>query len=215
MVEQQKTLGPRTVNWVRMGFNRYTHQVLQENRATDAGALWGVPWLAVPTPDLGYPAVAVSGLSPVGDLTQLPISRHDNVWQLADGLELVRGGHGIKIGGEFQYTRLDAILDYYTRGSLSFLGAISGTGIGDLLLGFPSVALQSQSDNPQKLRTSAYAAYAQDDWKIGRRLTLNLGLRYEYGTPPVDPANRMAILNLATAQIVQVGANGTSRSGRP
>ena len=135
---------------------------------------------------LGYPAITVTGLSTVGDATAPPLSQHSNTWQIIDGIEMVRGSHGIKIGGEIRDTRLNAILDYYTRGSLSFLGAISGSGISDLLLGFPTFGLQSQSDNPQALRTTAYSAYVQDDWKIARRLTLNLGLRYEYNTPPVD-----------------------------
>ena len=213
MTEYQRVLGPRTVNSLRFGFNRYFHQVLQQNHATDVGSLWGVPWLAVPPQDLGFPGLTVTGLSHIGDLTQLPLSRHSNTWQMADGLELVRGAHGLKVGGEVRYTQLNAILDYYTRGALSFLGAISGSGIGDLLLGFPTFGLQSQSDNPQTLRTTAYNAYVQDDWKIARRLTLNLGLRYEYDTPPVDPANRMAILDIETSQIVRVGTNGVPRSG--
>ena len=213
MAQYQRVLGPRTVNSVRLGFNRYFHQVLQQNHATDVGSLWGVPWLSVPPQDLGFPGLTVAGLSHIGDLTQLPLSRHSNTWQIADGLELVRGAHGLKIGGEVRYTQLNAILDYYTRGALSFLGAISGSGIGDLLLGFPTFGLQAQSDNPQTLRTTAYNGYVQDDWKIARRLTLNLGLRYEYDTPPVDPTNRMAILDLETSQIVRVGTNGVSRSG--
>jgi hypothetical protein len=149
----------------------------------------------------------------LGDLTQLPLSRHNNTWQVGDGLELIRGSHALKIGGEVRYTQLNAILDYYTRGSLSFLGVISGSGISDFLLGFPTFGLQAQSDNPQTLRSTAYSAYVQDDWKIARRLTLNLGLRYEYDTPAVDPTNRMSILDLATSQIVRVGTAGISRSG--
>src|SRR5439155_10565569 len=168
---------------------------------------------AVPPKDLGFPGITVAGLSHIGDLTQLPLSRHSNTWQIGDGLELIRGSHGLKIGGEVRYTQLNAILDYYTRGSLSFLGVISGSGVSDFLLGFPTFGLQSQSDNPQTLRSTAYNAYVQDDWKIARRLTLNLGLRYEYDTPAVDPANRMSLLDLATRQIVRVGTAGVSRSG--
>jgi hypothetical protein len=213
MAHYQRVLGPRTVNSLRFGFNRYFHQVLQQNHTTDAGALWGVGWLSVPPKDLGFPGITVAGLSHLGDLTQLPLSRHSNTWQIGDGLELIRGAHSLKIGGEVRYTQLNAILDYYTRGSLSFLGVISGSGISDFLLGFPTFGLQAQSDNPQTLRSTAYDAYVQDDWKIARRLTLNLGLRYEYDTPAVDPTNRMTILDRATSQIVRVGSGGISRSG--
>jgi hypothetical protein len=213
MTQYQHLFGPRAVNSLRLGFNRYFHQVLQQNHTTDVDSRWGVAWLAVRPQDLGFPGLTVAGLSHIGDLTQLPLSRRSNTWQMADGLDLVRGAHGLKIGADIRYTQLSAILDYYTRGALSFLGAISGSGMGDLLLGFPTFGLQSQSDNPQTLRTTAYDAYLQDDWKIARRLTLNLGVRYEYDAPPVDPTNRMSILDLETHQIVRVGTGGVPRSG--
>jgi hypothetical protein len=117
--------------------------VLQQNHTTDAGALWGVGWLSVPPKDLGFP-VLPSPDCRTGDLTQLPLSRHSNTWQVGDGLELIRAATPeSRWRSPLHATERDP--DYYTRGSLSFLGVISGSGISDFLLGFPTFGLQSQS----------------------------------------------------------------------
>ena len=56
--------------------------------------------------------------------------------------------------------------------------------MSDLLLGYPSFTLQSKSDNTLRLRTDGVRpAYAQDDWKLGPDVTVNLGVRYKYNTP--------------------------------
>ncbi|MEO7650590.1 MAG: TonB-dependent receptor, partial [Bryobacteraceae bacterium] len=68
-------------------------------------------------------------------------------------------------------------------------------------------------DNRQAMRSTYSGGYVQDDWKIRRNLTLNLGLRYEYQTPFTDPSDRMSILDLKTLRIVNVGTGGVSRSG--
>src|SRR5262249_41313836 len=124
-----------------------------------------------------------------------------------------RGAHNIKSGAEVRRIQHNGILDLLSRGSMSFSGDISGSGISDLLLGYPVLTLQSQSNNPQTQRLTSMGAFAQDDWKVNRRLTLNLGLRYEYNSPPVDPNNRMTAFNLATGKLAQVGTEGLSRSG--
>ena len=123
------------------------------------------------------------------------------------------GNHGVQVGGELRRIELNGIVDIYARGAISFLGALTGSGLGDLLLGLPTFTLDSQLTAPQTLRTFASDFFIQDDWKVRPNLTFNLGMRYEYNTPPTDPTNRMDVLNLGTGQLNQVGTDGISRSG--
>ncbi|MGH9660864.1 MAG: TonB-dependent receptor domain-containing protein, partial [Bryobacteraceae bacterium] len=213
MVHHTRALGARTLHSLRIGFSRGFRGVRPENHRVDVGRLWGVDWLDVRPRDFGYPLVNVAGYSAAGDAAQLPLERTVNTGQIVESLSLVRGRHAVKLGGEVRHQRLAGFLDYFARGSLSFSGALSNTGLSDLLLGFPSFGLQATFDNRQALRATAYSLYAQDDWKIRPNLTVNLGLRYEYNTPPVDPSDRMAALVPSTGRIVNVGTGGVSRSG--
>ena len=212
MAQHTRVFSPNLISTLRLGFTRSYRSVLTESNQVDVGKLWGVNWLNVKPRDFGYPAVNVAGYSAAGDANVLPLYRHTNTYQISEGVDWLLGKHHLRMGLDLREWQANAILDYYSRGSLSFSGAISGTGISDLLLGFPSFALQAQSDNPQTLRATYTAPYLQDDWKLSRRLTLSLGLRYEYASPPKDPYDRMAALNPATGKISRVGTNGLPRT---
>jgi len=213
MLQYQRVLGDRTVSTTRFGFNSYARDILPENYGTDVGALWGVNWLEVPERDYAYPTMTVAGFSKVGDTGTLPIQRKTTTYQFGQTITLDRGQHMWRFGGEIRHQRLDGNLDILARGSLTFSGLLSGSGMSDLLLGFPSFTLQSKSDNTLRLRTTAYTAYAQDDWKISPDITFNLGLRYEYNTPAVDPTNHMSSFDAGTGTVIPVGTNGMSASG--
>ncbi len=213
MIHDTHTFGARTVNSLLLGFNRALRTVLQQNYQTDVNKLWGVNYLPVRSVDFGYPAIDVTGFPQVGDLTSLPIDRAENTYQLTDVVSLVRGRHGIKVGAELRKLEHNGILDIYARGQMSFTGALTGSGIGDLLMGLPTLGIQSQFNNQQTLRTFSSNFFVQDDWKLRPNFTLNLGLRYEFNAPPTDPTNRMSVFDLATQQVYPVGSNGLSRSG--
>lgn len=213
MIQYQRILGPKTVNSLQLGFNRFSREILQENHSTNVGQLWGVDWLELPARGYGYPAINIAGFSKLGDATGLPILRHANTYQVSDTLSLSRGKHLFHLGGEIRRLQVNSILDLLTRGSLSLSGVISGSGISDLLLGYPSFGMQSRADNPITMRSTAYNVFLQDEWKILPNITLNLGLRYEYNTPPLDPTDRMSTFDLQTGSITRVGTNGVSRSG--
>ncbi|MCC6537408.1 MAG: TonB-dependent receptor, partial [Bryobacterales bacterium] len=211
--QHQRTWGAATVQTTRFAYQRSFRNSRSINHQTNVGQLWGVNWLNVPARAFGFPSIKVTGYSQVGDADSLPLERRTGVWQLHEALLLQRGAHNVRIGGEWRRIATDGYLDYFGRGSMTFSGALAGASVADVLLGLPTFGLQSQYDNRQSLRTSAYNAFAQDDWRIAPRVNLSLGVRYEFNSPPVDPADRMYIYDPARDALTQVGTGGFSRSG--
>ena len=213
MIHYQQTFGARAVNSLIVGFSREIRQILVQNNQVNVNSLWGVNYLPTVPRDFGYPGISITDYSRVGDVASLPIDRHDNTYQLVDNFSLIRGAHSLKAGVEARILQLNAYIEIYSRGQINFTGALTGAGIGDLLVGLPTLGIQSQYTGPQTLRGKSWSGYFQDDWKVTRNLTLNLGLRYEYDTPPTDPTNRMATFDFKDGITEPVGTNGLSRSG--
>ena len=212
-LQHQRVWSPNTIQTTRFAFTRSFRQARQQNYTTSVGALWGVDWLNVQPRDYGYPSVRVAGFSQVGDLDQTPIQRSTDTWQIHEQVLLERGAHSLRAGGEIRKLAMDGFLDYYSRGSVTFSGALTGSGMGDLLLGLPSFAIQSQFDNRQSLRTTAYNLFLQDTYRVTHNLNLSLGVRYEFNRPPTDPDDRMYTFDPAANRLAQVGRNGIPRAG--
>jgi hypothetical protein len=213
LVREQHIFGAKASNSAFFGFNRFSREFQVQNAQTNVGGLWGVNWLNIAPRDFGYPEISVPGFAQVGDSPNFPNLNHNNTYEVGDNFTLVHGKNTFKLGGEIRKLQLNGNLDEFARGSLSFFGGISGTPISDLLLGYPSLGLQAQVNNPIRLRSSSYDIYFQDDWKLRGNLTLNLGGRYEFNSPATDPKNAMSEFVPQTGQIVQVATHGVTDSG--
>ena len=116
-------------------------------------------------------------------------------------LTMVRGNHTIKIGAELRNETLPSILQADSGGSISFTGnnAVTSTGysFADFLIGFPTTALQAPPVGSVKLKLHQIAGYIEDDWRVLRRLTLDVGLRYELSSNPDDTLNRYSMFDPA------------------
>jgi hypothetical protein len=126
----------------------------------------------------------------------------DNQWDLAPSMTHTRGKHTMHYGGEISY-RLNASGDLgRANGQLDFRrgwtqqysgrsqGQLDGSGVASLLLGYPQSGYVEWRDT--FYRTSPYFAfYMQDDWKVTPKLTLNLGLRYDFVVPFKERYNRV------------------------
>jgi hypothetical protein len=213
LAQHTYTVSPRLLNAFTFGINRVERRVLPENIDKDVNRLWGVTWLPAKPISFGYPAMNIAGYSSLGDATAFPIDRTASTYQFTNTVSLTLGRHVWKFGAELRRISHQGINDLLTRGSLTFSGAVSGTGLSDALLGLPALGIQAQADNAQSLRSTAWNFFAQDDWRLSRRLTLSLGLRYEYNTPATDPNDRMSLLSLSTGRLTRAGAEGATRSG--
>jgi outer membrane receptor protein involved in Fe transport len=113
----------------------------------------------------------------------------DNTYALTDAFTWIRGRHTWKFGGQFGILQENSVYAYQTDGSFYFYGPFTGVGSGndlaDFLLGAADEYYQS-SKAPSNEHQKQYAAFAQDEWKVTPRLTLTLGLRYEYTSPETD-----------------------------
>lgn len=142
----------------------------------------------------------------------------ENRFQWVDNLNITRGNHTLKIGADlrrFRYERLQGGYGAIAFGSMFSSSSDkpgSGAPFADFLLGAPAAIDGSQMLDWGRERQIYAFGYFQDDWKVTRRLTLNLGIRYDLFTQPVDARNLGALFNIDTGQFQIPGKNGFSRA---
>jgi hypothetical protein len=124
----------------------------------------------------------------LGRTTSVPQFQTPRSYNFRESLSLVHGAHSLKFGGELLFVETGIRDVSSLLGNFNFSGRFSGVNgrwenaLADLLLGFPT-QYQQDSDTTFDIYQHMYFGYIQDDWKITRNLTLNLGLRYEFATP--------------------------------
>lgn len=130
----------------------------------------------------GFPEIDISGLTSLANVAGG--TKGDNhILTLNDAVDWQRGKHSWKFGGSFQhYRNFYGVVPNY--GTFTFDGSITGNAYADFLLGLPQ---KSQRVNPlgsREMTLNEYGFYAEDSFKVTRKLTLNYGVRWDlYGTP--------------------------------
>jgi hypothetical protein len=132
---------------------------------------------------------------------------------LADALTMTQGAHVIKVGFEGRLTSLDALQQTNARGQLAFSPSATSTlstgyPFADFLLGVPSSTTDVALKPPVQLRQTELAMYAQDDWRLGSRWLLSLGLRNEMFFSPSEDQQRLAIFDPTSGAIVVATEDG-------
>jgi hypothetical protein len=195
--EWRRILSPTLVNVVRASFSRPGTYEFQ-NPTQPGGLVNGVDPLQFAPVSSGRPdgIVAIGGLSGIGSALQLPFNTTQNRYTEADDLTWTRGAHNVRIGASVSRLQSNTYMPFFDGGQFSF------ANLPQFLTGSPLVALYVPlgSYPNRDFRQIEISPYAQDDWKISSRFTVNLGLRYEFSTNPTDQHNQLfAVTNVATA----------------
>ena len=237
------TFSPTLINELRAGLN-YLHTSRYSPSANDLTnipgqfGIQGVPQVAL---NGGLPAFGINGLATLGSNAFLPSDEVTSTFQLTDDVTKIYGKHTFKMGFELQHVKFSTLQPPWSRGEYDYNGDYTSipsvdngnTGRADFLLipiantagtgaGFPGfvggasnidLSNISLTDNGKNY----YGGYANDDWRITSKLTVNLGVRYDFfGLVYEHHSNQANFVpagaGLPTATYLIPGTNGCSNT---
>ena len=197
------SFSPSLINVLRGGLN-YLHTTRvspDANDLTDLPGQYGVAGIPQQHENGGLPAFGINGLQTLGSNAFLPSDEVTSTFQVTDDVTKILGKHTFKMGFEWQHVKFSTLQPPWSRGQFNFDGiytdipsnAHGNTGIAQFLLkpeastvanGIPYVGGPngvfvsniSLTDNGKDY----YGGYVNDDWKLSPKLTVNLGLRYDF-----------------------------------
>jgi len=174
----------------------------------------GIP--GVPTNIPGFSSIAITNYQSLG-ITNVPNQDGSQNRQLAADLTWTHRAHTVKAGAQLYWLQTNFLSTQRATGIFNFNGQYTGSPLADFLRGYASSESISRTAK-LNFRTHYTHMFVQDDWKIRRNLTLNLGLRYEISPPAVDKFNAIANFDMDTApaspSLVLAGAQGNGRASR-
>ncbi len=214
MLSETHLFSPSLTNEFRFGYNLTHYSSLQPNYNKDISpqlGLGGVPF--TPGQDNGgLPQISINGMAMAGSRCCIPSFEGQNIYQILDNVTKVKGNHSLKFGVSLQSLRVLFFQVGNSRGQYQYSGiytsnlgaSYTGAGVADLL----ADQMYSASITPYS-GTNYYrwyrSGYAQDDWRLTHKLTLNLGVRYDYFQPFTNKDGDMTNL-VVTSKGIGTGA---------
>jgi hypothetical protein len=213
-----QVFGSHLVNDARVGYHHYELDVLgnaQGRNLAEQNGLRGVND-GILYSDL--PAIYLNAYTNIGGTDFKPLYFKETFWQFNDALTLTSGPHTLKVGGEYRQRLENHYFVLFPAGAFYFYPQrttnytyVGSHELAEVLLGLPFLSWRGRRFGPPDLMDRQYSAFVQEDWKPIDRLTVNLGLRYEYYTPFFSPTNEISMFDPDAGRIVVAGRDGVSR----
>jgi len=209
------TPSSRWVNEARAGYNRLYQPTLPGDLNTPASS-YGLDTGVTGPFTGGLPRIGFGGhfFPGLGGFKWPKFQGPDDVIQFSDHISYISGKHSIKFGGEFHRNNVTNAAYGNARGSITFLGGntpdpnnpglfLNTTTLEDFFSGAPFKASVEIGNPTLNLHNWATGLFLQDDWRIARNVTVNLGVRYEFSSVPSEDHNHLGNFD-PTVGLVQV-----------
>jgi hypothetical protein len=150
----------------------------------------------------GPPALSFSsGIAGLSDANSAFNRNRTDSFSASAGI--YRGHHNITVGGDFRKQEYNDLYQQNPRGAFVFTGVATapssgsaGSDLADFLLGIPDTSSIAYGNADKYFRQPVFDAYATDDWRVMSILTINAGIRYEYGAPITEILGRLVNLDV-------------------
>jgi hypothetical protein len=191
------------VNEIRVGYNYAYH--LNSPISLD-GRNWvgdiGLRNLAggIDPIDYGRPGFNLAGFSGNGEggITQ---GATENIVSVSNATSWVKGSHNIRFGLQAQYRRYEQLTEVPPRGTFTFNGQFTGNPVADFLLGYCSTCTGAFGSSRSLYTSPTFAPFFDDNWQATAKLTLQMGLRWEYLGPWHEQNNQEGSFDAASGKI--------------
>jgi hypothetical protein len=205
---------------VRLGYTRRANHQYQYNYGQDTSSQFGVPGANRDAESSGLTLMSPSGYEGLGVSQYTPTVELNNIFNYTGALTWTKGSHSMKTGAtlirrQVTFFQCPSSRGYYTFNTSATNNPQTGSqgnAIASWLIGVPYQGQLLENLTWPGIRMWEPGVYFQDDWRVNRSLTLNLGIRYDIYTPFTEVRNRISNFDQATNKIVVAGVNGVSRS---
>ena len=215
-VSETHVFSPTTVNQFSAGYNRIFDYITSQGSGSCYAQTLGIPGANLGGESCGLTSVQMDGgYWSLGDRGYTPFQGGTNVFSISDSFDMVRGSHDIRIGGSIRANQMNVLAEGFQDGYWIYTGLWAGDAAADLMLGLPSLAIHDQTfdGNVTGRRWKLFRPFVEDTWRVGKNLTLNLGLAWALVTPVTEAANRQADFDPATGVMLVPGQNAGSNAG--
>lgn len=214
------TFSPNLINELRVGYTNFRFEFLPVGFGTDQNSALGIGGAGGINGPNGISLIGGGNgfyIEYLGDFGQYIIRQR--TLQLSDALTLLRGSHSFKFGGTLLRRNLAQERTqvgkgfYFFRDAFGFTPGYTGYEVADMLIGQTDfTATGKPGFVPRNVISWENSVYAQDDWRVSPRLTLNLGLRWDVYTPYYEQDDQLANFDPVAQRLVLPGQNGVPRS---
>jgi hypothetical protein len=234
-IGETHVFSPTMVNQASFGYNRIFNYITSQGTGTCSSA--NLAGIGIPGANLGCTGAAgsatcikgayscglvstllVGGFWSLGDRGYTPFQGGTNVFSFADSLDLNRGKHDLHVGIDVRANQMNVGTQAFQDGFWIPLGFFSGNPEADLTLGYVNISEHDQTFNGPVTgrRWKIIRPFVQDDWRLTKNLTLNIGLAYDLSTPITEARGRQADYippTIATGSFASTGELLVSNQG--